>query len=103
VLRALEAPIRQIADNSGVEGSIVVGKLMETTDPNQGFDAQAEQYVDMIQAGIIDPAKVVRTALQDAGSIAALLITAEAMIADIPQKDAIAAPGNGGMGGAMGY
>ena len=102
VLRALEAPIRQIADNSGVEGSIVVGKLMETTDPNQGFDAQAEQYVDMIQAGIIDPAKVVRTALQDAGSIAALLITAEAMIADIPQKDAIAAPGAAGMGGGMG-
>ena len=102
VLRALEAPIRQIADNSGVEGSIVVGKLMETTDPNQGFDAQAEQYVDMIQAGIIDPAKVVRTALQDAGSIAALLITAEAMIADIPQKDAVAAPGAAGMGGGMG-
>ena len=88
VLRALEAPIRQIAENSGVEGSIVVGKLMDGKDPNQGFDAQTEAYVDMIKAGIVDPAKVVRTALQDAGSIAALLITAEAMIADAPAKDA---------------
>ena len=77
VLRALEAPIRQIAENSGVEGSIVVGKLMDSKDHNQGFDAQNELYVDMIKAGIVDPAKVVRTALQDAGSIAALLITAE--------------------------
>ena len=93
VLRALEAPLRQIAENSGFEGSIVVGKLMDGKDPNQGFDAQAELYVDMIKAGIVDPAKVVRTALQDAGSIAALLITAEAMIADIPRKDA---PATGG-------
>ena len=90
VLRALEAPIRQIAENSGVEGSIVVGKLTDSKDHNQGFDAQTETYVDMIKAGIVDPAKVVRTALQDAGSIAALLITAEAMIADIPAKDAAA-------------
>ena len=88
VMRALEAPIRQIAENSGVEGSIVVGKLTDGKDANQGFDAQNERYVDMIKAGIVDPAKVVRTALQDAGSIAALLITAEAMIAEIPQKDA---------------
>jgi chaperonin GroEL len=102
VLRALEAPIRQIAENAGVEGSIVVGKLTDSKDRNQGFDAQAEQYVDMIKAGIVDPAKVVRTALQDAGSIAALLITAEAMIADIPAKDSAPAAGNGGMGG-MGY
>jgi chaperonin GroEL len=102
VLRALEAPIRQIAENAGVEGSIVVGKLTNSKDRNQGFDAQAEQYVDMIKAGIVDPAKVVRTALQDAGSIAALLITAEAMIADIPAKDSAPAAGNGGMGG-MGY
>ncbi|QKC89406.1 chaperonin GroEL [Mesorhizobium sp. NZP2234] len=100
VLRALEAPIRQIAENSGVEGSIVVGKLTDSKDHNQGFDAQNETYVDMIKAGIVDPAKVVRTALQDAGSIAALLITAEAMIADIPAKDAAPAGGNGGgMGG----
>jgi chaperonin GroEL len=105
VLRALEAPLRQIAENSGVEGSIVVGKLMDGKNPNQGFDAQAEQYVDMIKAGIVDPAKVVRTALQDAGSIAALLITAEAMIADIPRKDTPSSGGAGGMGGmgGMGY
>ncbi|MBB6412524.1 chaperonin GroEL [Mesorhizobium sangaii] len=100
VLRALEAPIRQIAENSGVEGSIVVGKLTDSKDHNQGFDAQNEVYVDMIKAGIVDPAKVVRTALQDAGSIAALLITAEAMITDIPAKDA--APAGGGGGGGMG-
>ncbi|MGX8008807.1 chaperonin GroEL [Mesorhizobium sp. ORM8.1] len=98
VLRALEAPIRQIAENSGVEGSIVVGKLADSKDHNQGFDAQNETYVDMIKAGIVDPAKVVRTALQDAGSIAALLITAEAMITDIPAKDAAPAGGAGGMG-----
>ncbi|MGO8090120.1 chaperonin GroEL [Rhizobium leguminosarum] len=102
VLRALEAPIRQIADNAGFEGSIVVGKLADSNDHNQGFDAQTETYVDMIEAGIVDPAKVVRTALQDAGSIAALLITAEVMIADIPAKDFAPAAGNGGMG-AMGY
>ncbi|ESY79208.1 chaperonin GroEL [Mesorhizobium australicum] len=99
VLRALEAPIRQIAENSGVEGSVVVGKLADSKDHNQGFDAQNETYVDMIKAGIVDPAKVVRTALQDAGSIAALLITAEAMITDIPPKDAAPAGGGGGMGG----
>ncbi|MDQ0394522.1 chaperonin GroEL [Labrys monachus] len=102
VLRALTAPIRQIVENAGVEGSIVVGKLTDATDHNQGFDAQTETYVDMIKAGIVDPAKVVRTALQDAGSIAALLITAEVMIADVPVRDAAPAPGNGGMGG-MGY
>ncbi|ADV11851.1 MULTISPECIES: chaperonin GroEL [Mesorhizobium] len=101
VLRALEAPIRQIAENSGVEGSIVVGKLTDSKDHNQGFDAQNEVYVDMIKAGIVDPAKVVRTALQDAGSIAALLITAEAMITDVPAKDA--APAGGGGGGMGGY
>ncbi|WEX89991.1 chaperonin GroEL [Sinorhizobium garamanticum] len=102
VLRALEAPIRQIAENAGVEGTIVVGKLTDSRDYNQGFDAQTETYVDMIKAGIVDPAKVVRTALQDAGSIAALLITAEAMIADIPSRESVRPAGNGGMGG-MGY
>ncbi|MER8416030.1 chaperonin GroEL [Mesorhizobium sp. M0166] len=96
VSRALEAPIRQIAENSGVEGSIVVGKLADSKDHNQGFDAQNEVYVDMIKAGIVDPAKVVRTALQDAGSIAALLITAEAMITDVSAKEAAAS--TGGMG-----
>ncbi|MEF3129868.1 chaperonin GroEL [Rhizobium sp. 268] len=102
VLRALEAPIRQIADNAGFEDSIVVGKLAGSNNDNQGFDAQTETYVDMIEAGIVDPAKVVRTALQDAGSIAALLITAEVMIADIPARDSAPAAGNGGMGD-MGY
>jgi chaperonin GroEL len=99
VLRALDAPIRQIAENSGVEGSIVVGKLADSKNPNQGFDAQEETYVDMIKAGIIDPAKVVRTALQDAGSIAALLITAEAMITDAPKKETPAVAEGAGMGG----
>ncbi len=102
VLRALEAPIRQIADNAGVEGSIVVGRLIESQDYNQGFDAQTETYLDMVKAGIIDPAKVVRTALQDAGSIAALLITAEAMIANSRTKEATMANGGGAMAG-MGY
>ncbi|TYR35448.1 chaperonin GroEL [Mesorhizobium microcysteis] len=96
VRRALEAPLRQIVENAGVEGSIVVGKLAGSKDPDQGFDAQTETYVDMIKAGIVDPAKVVRTALQDAGSIAALLITAEAMIADAPTREFAPASGNGG-------
>ncbi|WP_018389797.1 chaperonin GroEL [Ancylobacter sp. FA202] len=101
VLRALEAPIRQIAENSGVEGSIVVGKVLESKDPNFGFNAQTEQFVDMIASGIVDPAKVVRTALQDAASVAGLLITTEAMIADAPKRDggAPSMPGGGGMGG----
>jgi chaperonin GroEL len=97
VMRALEAPIRQIVDNSGVEGSTVVGKLLEANNPNLGFDAQSETYVDMIEAGIIDPAKVVRTALQDAGSVAALMITTEAMIVTAKSDDNGGAPG-GGMG-----
>jgi chaperonin GroEL len=98
VMRALEAPIRQIVDNSGVEGSTVVGKLLEANNPNLGFDAQSETYVDMIEAGIIDPAKVVRTALQDAGSVAALMITTEAMIVTAKSDDA-----GGAAGGGMGY
>ncbi len=100
VFRALESPIRQIADNAGVEGSIVVGKIMENKDQNFGFDAQTETFVDMIKAGIIDPTKVVRTALQDAASVAGLLVTTEAMVAEIPKKDSgPAMPGGGGMGG----
>ncbi|MBS9478757.1 chaperonin GroEL [Ancylobacter radicis] len=101
VLRALEAPIRQIAENSGVEGSIVVGKVQESKDQNFGFNAQTEQFVDMIASGIVDPAKVVRTALQDAASIAGLLITTEAMVADLPKpaSSGPAMPGGGGMGG----
>jgi chaperonin GroEL len=101
VLKALESPIRQIAENSGVEGSIVVGKVFTNKSASFGFDAQKEEYVDMLSAGIVDPAKVVRVALQDAASIAGLLITTEAMIAEVPKKDAPAMPA-GGMGG-MGY
>ncbi len=100
VLRALEAPIRQIAENSGVEGSIVVGKVLANKSQTFGFDAQTEQYVDMLDAGIVDPAKVVRVALQDAASIAGLMITTEAMVAETPKKNAAPAmPGGGGMGG----
>jgi chaperonin GroEL len=98
VLRALEAPIRQIAENSGVEGSIVVGKVLENKSQSYGFDAQTEQYVDMLNAGIVDPAKVVRVALQDAASVAGLMITTEAMVAEHPKKEAPAMPG-AGMGG----
>ncbi len=101
VLKALEAPIRQIAENSGAEGSIVVGKVMESKSDTWGFDAQNETYVDMVQAGIIDPTKVVRTALQDAASVAGLLITTEAMIAEHPKKES-APMGGGGGGGGMG-
>ena len=86
VLRALEAPIRQIAENAGVEGSIVVGKITENKSQTYGFDAQTEQYVDMLSAGIVDPAKVVRVALQDAASVAGLMITTEAMVAEAPKK-----------------
>ena len=101
VLRALEAPIRQIAENSGVEGSIVVGKVTENSSETYGFNAQTEEYGDMLKAGIVDPAKVVRIALQDAASIAGLLITTEAMVAEAPKRDSSAMPG-GGMGGGMG-
>ena len=100
VLKALEAPIRQIVENSGVEGSIVVGKILENKSQTFGFNAQTEEYVDMISAGIVDPAKVVRTALQDAASVAGLLVTTEAMIADKPKKDSPMPPmPGGGMGG----
>jgi chaperonin GroEL len=101
VLKALESPIRQIAENSGVEGSIVVGKIMDNKSETFGFDAQTEDYVDMVEKGIIDPTKVVRAALQDAASIAALLVTTEAMVAEVPkEKPAMPAmPGGGGMGG----
>jgi chaperonin GroEL len=100
VRRAVQAPIRQIAENAGVEGSIVVGKLLENTSPTFGFNAQTEEYVDLVQAGVIDPAKVVRTALQDAASVAGLLITTEAAIVEAPKKSS-GAPGGmpGGMGG----
>jgi len=99
VLKALEAPIRQISENAGVEGSIVVGKILENKSETFGFDAQTEDYVDMIEKGIIDPAKVVRTALQDASSVAGLLVTTEAMVAELPKEAAPAMPAGGGMGG----
>jgi len=101
VLRALEAPIRQIVENAGVEGSIVVSKVLENKADSFGFDAQTEQYKDLVSAGIIDPTKVVRTALQDAASVAGLLVTTEAMVAEHPKKEAPMGmpPGGGGMGG----
>jgi len=105
VRRALEAPVRQIAENAGVDGAVVAGKLLESKGNTTGFDAQSGQYTDLIKAGIIDPAKVVRTALQDAASVAGLLITTEAMVADAPKKDEPAmpaAPDMGGMGGMGG-
>jgi len=100
VLKALEAPIRQIAENAGVEGSIVVAKVLESRQDSFGFDAQNESYGDLVSAGIIDPTKVVRTALQDAASVAGLLVTTEAMVAEHPRKESSPAmPGGGGMGG----
>ncbi|MBL27189.1 MAG: molecular chaperone GroEL, partial [Rhodospirillaceae bacterium] len=98
VRKALQAPVRQIAENAGKDGAVVAGKLLETKDTKQGYDAQNDEYTDMFKAGIIDPTKVVRTALQDAASVAALLITTEAMVADKPEKKGAAAPA-GGMGG----
>src|SRR5207247_10568636 len=88
VRKAIQTPIRQIVENSGVEASIVVGKLLEQKSNTFGFDAQSETYVDLVDTGIVDPTKVVRTALQDAASVAALLITTEAMVADRPKKEA---------------
>jgi chaperonin GroEL len=104
VMRALEAPIRQIAENAGVEGSTVVGKINDNTASDTfGFNAQTEEFVDMLQAGIVDPAKVVRTALQNAASVAGLLVTTEAMVAEAPKRDnGPAMPGGGGMGGMGG-
>ncbi|HEY8615654.1 chaperonin GroEL [Phenylobacterium sp.] len=101
VRRALQAPIRQISENAGVEGSIVVGKVLENASATFGFNAQTEEYVDLVQAGVIDPAKVVRTALQDAASVAGLLITTEAAIVEAPKKGG-AGGAPGGMPGGMG-
>src|SRR5262249_23308968 len=101
VSKALESPIRQIAENSGVEGSIVFGKVTEKSG-NYGFDGEKEEYVGLVQAGIIDPTKVVRTALQDAASIASILITTEAMIAEKPKEKAPMPMPGGGMGGMGG-
>ncbi|MEG1451553.1 chaperonin GroEL [Brevundimonas sp.] len=103
VRRALQAPIRQISENSGVEGSIVVGKVLDSTDVNFGFNAQTEEYGDLVQMGVIDPAKVVLSALKSAASVAGIMITTEAAIADAPKKaSAGGAPDMGGMGGMGG-
>ena len=102
VRKAIQTPLRQIVENAGVEASIVVGKLMEQKSHTYGFDAQAEKYVDLVEAGIVDPTKVVRIALQDAASVAGLLITTEAMVADRPKKEAGGAGGMPGGGGGMG-
>ena len=108
ILRAIEAPLRQIAENAGVDGAVVAGKVRESDEPNFGFNAQTEEYGDLFAFGVIDPAKVVRTALEDAASIAGLLITTEAMVADKPEKAGAAGGGGmpdmggmGGMGGMM--
>ena len=107
VRRALETPIRTIANNAGVDGSVIVGKIKEGKSASEGYDAQTDKFVDMFKAGIIDPTKVVRTSLQNAASIAGVLITTEAMVADAPEDKAAAAPampdmgGLGGMGGMM--
>ena len=101
VRRAIQAPLRQIAENSGVEGSVVVNAVLANDSATYGFNAQTEQYVDLVADGVIDPAKVVRTALQDAASVAGILITTEAAVAEAPKKDA-PAPMGGGHGGGMG-
>ena len=105
ILRAIEAPLRQIAENAGVDGAVVAGKVRESNEPNFGFNAQTEEYGDLFAFGVIDPAKVVRTALEDASSIAGLLITTEAMVADKPEKAGAGGggmPDMGGMGGMGG-
>jgi chaperonin GroEL len=102
VRRALQAPLRQIAENAGHDGAVVAGKLVEGNDQELGFNAQTETYENLVKAGVIDPTKVVRTALQDAASVAGLLITTEAAISELPD-DKPATPMPGGMGGGMGF
>jgi len=104
VRKALQWPARQIAENSGTDGSIVIGKLLESKDANYGYDAQKGEFTDLVQAGIIDPTKVVRHALQDAASVAGLLVTTEAMVAEKPEpkSNMPAMPPGGGMGGMGG-
>jgi chaperonin GroEL len=105
VRKAIQMPARQIAENAGADGSVVAGKLLESSDHNHGFDAQSGEYVNLVKAGIIDPTKVVRLALQSASSVAGLLITTEAMVAERPERKAPPMPGghdHGGMGGMGG-
>jgi chaperonin GroEL len=101
IRRALQAPVRQIAENAGVDGAVIAGKLLEGKQANWGYNAQTGEFTDLVKAGVIDPAKVVRCALQDAASVAGLLVTTEAMIAERPEKKAApaGAPDMGGMGG----
>ena len=103
IRKATEAPIRQIAENAGVDGAVVAGKVLESKDVNFGYNAQKDEYTDMVKAGIIDPTKVVRTALQDAASVASLVITTEAMVSEIPQKECSCGHGQPSMGGSMGF
>ena len=106
IRKACQAPIRQIAENAGVDGAVVAGKLLESSDANFGYNAQSGEYTDMVKAGIIDPTKVVRTALQDAASVGGLLITTEAMVTEAPQKECNCGGGAaaaGGMPGGMGF
>src|SRR5215470_5065740 len=103
VRRALQSPVRQIAENAGFDGAVVAGKMLDQKDTNYGFDAQKGDYVDLVKTGIIDPVKVVRTALQDAASVAGLLVTTEAMVAEKPEKKAPPMPPGGGMGGDMDF
>ena len=101
VRKAIQAPARQIVDNAGDDGAVVVGKLLESQDYAFGYNAQTGEYGDMVKLGILDPTKVVRTAIQDAASIAGLIVTTEATITEAPKKDEPAMPPGGGMG--MGY
>ena len=102
VRKALYSPVRQIAQNAGHDGAVISGKLLEGKDEKLGFNAQTEQYENLVEAGVIDPTKVVRTALQDAASVASLLITAEAAVSELPEDKAPAMAGGGGMGGMGG-
>ena len=100
VLKALEAPLRQIAKNAGLEGSVIIDKILSAGKMNYGFDAQNEVYCDMIEAGIVDPTKVTRSALENAASVASMVLTTESLVADEPEQPAPAAPaGDMGMGG----
>ena len=108
VRKAIQAPIRQIAENAGVDGAVVAGKVLESKDTNYGYNAQSGEYVDMVKSGIIDPTKVVRTALQDAASVGGLLITTESMVTEAPKKECNCGcgcgdHGAGAMPGGMGF
>jgi len=101
VKRAITEPLRMIVENAGEEGAVILGKVLESKEPNYGFNALTNAYEDLVKAGVLDPTKVVRTALQNAGSIASLMLTTEALVAEIPEKKEAPA-GGGGHGGGMG-